>query len=244
MNIIVIEAIFFCLLIDFKNQKQRMKCFFITISQIDFVIKVLQTNFELLKINVIIEKILEHEQMKSILKRLMKRVSKYFHDLFEVFNSQKIVKLSSHRFYDHKIELLSDVSSLSRNRIYSLFLHKLQKLKKYLENNLQKDFIAFSKIVFVSLVLFAIKLNDQLRLCVNYRRFNQFTKRNRYSISLIEEILIKVQDCKYLIKLKIVSFLNKFQMNSKSEKLITFDTFMSAYKYKILFFDLTNDQIN
>ena len=136
MNIIVIEAIFFCLLIDIKNQKQKVKCFFIIINQIDFVIKVLQTNFESLEINVIIEKILEHEQMKSILKRLMKRVSKYFHDLFEVFNFQKIVKFFSHRFYDHKIELLNDVNSLFRNRIYFLFLHKLQKLKKYLENNL------------------------------------------------------------------------------------------------------------
>ena len=244
VNIIVIEAIFFCLLIDIKDQKQKMKCFFITINQIDFVIKTLQTNFESLEINVIIEEILEHEQMKSILKRLMKQVSKYFHNLFEVFSFQKIVKLSSHRFYDHKIELLNDANSLFRNRIYSLFLHKFHKLKKYLKNNLQKDFIAFSKVAFVSLVLFVVKLNDQLRLCVNYRRLNQFTKRNRYSISLIEEILTRMQDCKYLIKLKIVSSLNKFRMSSKSEKLITFVTFMSAYKYRVVFFDLTNDQIN
>ena len=115
MNIIVIETIFFCLLIDIKSQKQKMKCFFITINQIDFVIKALQTNFESLEINVIIEEILEHEQIKSILKRFMKRISKYFHNLFEVFNFQKIVKSFSHRFYDHKIELLSDVNSLSRS---------------------------------------------------------------------------------------------------------------------------------
>ena len=244
MNIIVIEAIIFCLLIDFKDQKQRVKCFFIIINQIDSVIKVLRADFESLKINVIIEKILKHEQMKSILKHFMKRVSKYFHDLFEVFNFQKINKLSSHRFYDHKIELLNDVNFLFRNRIYSLFLHKLQKLKKYLKNNLQKDFTVFSKVVFVSFVLFEVKLNDQLRLCVNYRRLNQLTKRSRYSIFVIEEILIRVQDCKYFIKLKIVSSLNKLRMSSESEELITFVTFMSAYKYKVLFFDLTNDQIS
>ena len=87
MNIIVIETIFFCLLIDLKNQKQKMKCFFIIISQIDFVIKALRANSESLEINVIIEEILEHEQMKSILKHFMKRISKYFHDLFEIFNS-------------------------------------------------------------------------------------------------------------------------------------------------------------
>ena len=244
MNIVVIEAIFFCLLIDLKNQKQKVKCFFIIISQIDFVIKVLRADFESLETNVITEEILEHEQMKSILKHFMKRISKYFHDLFEIFNFQKINKLSSHRFYDHKIELLNDVNFLFRNRIYSLFLHKLQKLKKYLKNNLQKDFTVFSKVVFVSFVLFEVKLNDQLRLCVNYRRLNQFTKRNRYSISVIKEILIRVQDCKYFIKLKIVSFFNKLRMSLESEELITFVIFMNAYKYKVLSFDLMNDQIN
>ena len=128
--------------------------------------------------------------------------------------------------------------------MYSLFEFKLKKLKKHLKKNLQKRFIVFSQTTYVSFVLFAIKFNDQLRLCVNYRRFNQFTKRSRYSISLIEEILIKVQDCKYFIKLKIVSSFNKFQISSESEKLITFVIFMNAYKYKMMFFDLTNDQIN
>ena len=109
---------------------------------------------------------------------------------------------------------------------------------------MQKNFIVFNKIAFVSFVLFAIKLNDQLRLCVNYRRLNQLTKRSHYSISVIEEILIRVQDCKYLIKLKIVSSLNKFWMSSKSEELITFVIFMNACKYRVLFFDLTNDQIS
>ena len=33
-------------------------------------------------------------------------------------------------------------------------------------------------------------------------------------------------------------------MNVKSEKLIIFVIFLSAYKYKILFFELTNDSIN
>ena len=37
---------------------------------------------------------------------------------------------------------------------------------------------------------------------------------------------------------------NKLLISSKSEKLITFVIFMNAYKYKVLSFDLTNDQIN
>ena len=125
--------------------------------------------------------------------------------------------------------------------MYSLFEFKFKKFKKYLKKNLQKKFIVFNQTTYVSFVLFAIKFNDQLRLCVNYRRLNHITKRNRYFISLIEKILIKVQNCKYLIKLNIISIFNKFRMSEKSEKLITFVISMKSYKYRVLFFELIND---
>ena len=125
--------------------------------------------------------------------------------------------------------------------MYSLFELKLRKLKKYLKKNLQKRFIVFSQTTYVSLVLFAVKFNDQLRLCVNYRRLNYITKRNRYLIFFIEETLIKVQNCKYLMKLNIISTFNKLRMSEKSEKLITFVISMKLYKYRILFFELIND---
>ena len=128
--------------------------------------------------------------------------------------------------------------------MYSLFELKLKKLKKYLKKNLQKKFIVSSQTTYVSLVLFAIKFNDQLRLCVNYRRLNHITKRNRYFIFLIEKTLIKIQNCKYLIKLNIISTFNKLRMNEKSEKLITFVISMKSYKYRILSFELINDFAN
>ena len=160
MNIAIIDAIFFYLLIDVKNRKQRIQYFFITINQIDFAFKILQTNFESLKIVVMIKKILKHEQIKLIFERIMKKVSKYFRHLSKIFDFQQINKSFSHRFYDHKIEFLSDNNTLFWNRVYSLFELKLKKFKKYLKKNLQKKFIVFSQTTYVSLVLFAVKLND------------------------------------------------------------------------------------
>ena len=244
MNIAMINATFFCLLIDFKDRKQKMQCFFITIYQIDFAFKSLRTNSESLKIVVMIKEILKHEQVKSIFERIMKKMSKYFKHLSEIFDFQRAIKLSSHRFYDHKIELLNDNNALFRNRVYFLFELKLMKFKKYLKKNLQKNFIVFNQVAYVSSILFAIKFNDQLRLCVNYRRLNHITKRNRYFISLIEKILIKMQDCKYLIKLNIISIFNKFRMNEKNEKLITFVIFIKSYKYRMLSFELINEFAN
>ncbi len=77
--------------------------------------------------------------------------------------------------------------------------YKLQKIKKYLEENLKKKFITFSKASFTSSILFIEKKDDSLRFCVNYRKLNALIKRNRYSIFLINEVLIQIQDSKYLI---------------------------------------------
>ena len=226
------------------NLKKKKKYFSIIINQIEIVIKIIKANSKSLKIVVIIKKILKNKQIKSILKRIIKRISKYFRNLLKIFDFKKIIKFFSYRFYDYKIEFLNDVNSLFRNRIYSLFAFKFRKLKKYLKNNLSKSLITFNKTTFVLSILFAIKFNDQLRLCVNYKRFNQIIKPNRYFILLIEKIITRMQNCKYFIKLNIISIFNKLRINEKNEKLITFVIFINSYKYKILFFELTNNSTN
>ena len=47
-------------------------------------------------------------------------------------------------------------------------LYKLQKVKKYLNENLFKDFITLSKTAYSSSVLFTLKINSNLQFCVNY----------------------------------------------------------------------------
>ena len=54
--------------------------------------------------------------------------------------------------------------------------NKLQKMKKYLEKNLKKEFISFSLTLYALSVLFVVKSNKSLRFCVNYRKLNVVTK--------------------------------------------------------------------
>ena len=128
--------------------------------------------------------------------------------------------------------------------MYSMFYHKLLKLKKYFDENLKKSFITINSTFFVFFVLFVTKFNDSFRFCVDYRKFNVIIKRNKYSIFLIEKTLIKIIDFKYFIKLNIIVAFNKFRMNLNSENFITFIIFLNFYKYKILFFEFINDSIN
>jgi len=122
--------------------------------------------------------------------------------------------------------------------------YKLQKVKKYLNENLFKEFIISSKASYSSLVLFALKANEDLRFCVDYQKLNAIIKRNRYSLSLIDEIINKIVDCRYLTRLDIISTFNKLQMHSDSENYTIFIIVLKAYKSKMLSFELINDSVS
>ncbi len=165
-----------------------------------------------------------------------------YHEFLDVFDRAQLNKLLSHRFYDHKIELTSDSTS-SCCRAYWMFSVKLLKVKKYLNENLSKKFITFSQTLYFFSILFALKANEDLWFCVNYRKLNVIFKRNRYSLSLIDEIIDKIVSCKHLTRLNIISAFNKLWMHLDSENYITFITALEAYKYKMLSFELTNESI-
>jgi len=176
------------------------------------------------------------------LKTIKVKLSSEYHDFLDVFDRTQLNKLSSNRFYDHKIELIND-STFSYCRVYQMFSVKLLKVKKYLNENLSKKFITFSQTLYFFPVLFALKANKDFHFCVNYWKLNVIFKRNKYSLSLIDEIIDKIMSCKHLTRLNIISAFNKLWMHFNNENYIIFITVLEAYKYKILSFKLTNESI-
>jgi len=182
------------------------------------------------------------EKTTQNLKAVKVKLFSKYHDFLDVFDWVQLNKLYSNRFYDHRIELTSD-STLSRCWAYQMSSLKLLKVKKYLNENLSKKFITSSQTFYSSLVLFVLKANEDLCFCVNYCKLNVIFKRNKYSLLLINEIIDKIADCKHLTKVNIISTFNKLWMHLDNENYITFITALEAYKYRVLFFELTNESI-
>ncbi len=80
-----------------------------------------------------------------------------------------------------------------------------------------------------------------IRFCVNYRRLNAITKKNRYPIPLIEETLAQLEDAKYFIKIDICQAFYQIRMSEDLEELTTFLTRFGAFKYLVMPFGLCND---
>ncbi len=178
-NIAMIEAATYRMLV----KRSDVKIFAVIVLKIDRLITTVENKSEEVNLHE-----LSHAEVLEQVK--VKLLSEY-HDYLDIFDRAMIDQLSSHRFYDHKIELI-DEETFSRSRLYQMFDHKLQKIKKYLIEHLNKEFIFFSFASYVSLILFTEKKDESLRFCVDYRKLNALIKRDRYSLSLIDETLAHI----------------------------------------------------
>ncbi len=213
-------------------KRSDVKTFAVIVLKIDRLITTVENKSE--EVNL-------HELFHAeVLEQVKVKLLSEYHDYLDVFNRAMIDQLPLNHLYDHKIELIDEETS-SRSRLYQMFNHKLQKVKKYLIDHLNKEFIFFSFASYVSLILFVEKKDDSLRFCVDYRKLNALTKRNRYSLPLIDETLARIQESKYLTRLNIIVAFNKLRMHSGSEDLTIFITFFDSYKYHVMLFELINE---
>ncbi len=94
---------------------------------------------------------------------------------------------------------------------------ELELLKEYLDEFLTKEFIVFSSSLVDASILFVKKSKDDLRLCVDYKELNVITIKNRYSISLVNQLLNRLSDVKKFTKLDIQTTYNFIRIKKEDE---------------------------
>jgi hypothetical protein len=114
-----------------------------------------------------------------------------YHDFLDVFFKKKANILSSHKKHDHRIEIETKKSHEYAS-LYNMSEDELLLIKKYLQEHLNKRFIETNTASYASFILFAKKFDEELRFCVDYRKLNVITKKNKYFISFITETIAKL----------------------------------------------------
>jgi hypothetical protein len=133
---------------------------------------------------------LKKQESKKVINSKSVMSAKY-HDFLNVFSKKKVDVLSSHRKRDHRIKLKEEKTHEYAS-LYNMSEEKLMLIKKYLQEHLNKSFIESSTASYAFLILFAKKLDEEFRFCLNYRKLNAITKKNRYFIFLIAEIIARL----------------------------------------------------
>ena len=99
-------------------------------------------------------------------------LSKKFHGLINVFFKSTLNELTSHRKHDHKKKFKKN-QKLEYSSLKEMNFRKFDFVKKYFENNLKQKFIIVNYAFCSSSILLIKKLDNDLKFCVNYRKFNQ-----------------------------------------------------------------------
>ena len=87
--------------------------------------------------------------------------------------------------------------------LYNTFQTKLTELRRYLNNALIKKLIKLLESFADASILFIFKKDEELHLCVNYRKLNTIIITNRYSLLFIIETLNRLCEIKRFIKLNL-----------------------------------------
>ncbi|KAI9034720.1 reverse transcriptase family protein, partial [Aspergillus affinis] len=200
----------------------KSDCFITSLAQIDKIID--EKNYP--------ERLLE-------VKKLKEQIPESYHGFVDVFLKSASDTLPPRRENDHQIEL-TDKNTLGYSPLYRYSAKELEAIKAYLVENLQKGFIVPSAAPFGSPVLMAAKPGGGLRFCVDYRKLNSITKKNRYPLPLMDELLDRLGRAKIFTKLDIRQGFHRIRMHPDSVDLTTFRTKYGSYKYQVLPFGLTN----
>lgn len=168
-------------------------------------------------------------------------VPKTYHDLLDVFSKQSSDRLPPSRpGLDFKIELSGDPQSIGYGHLSRMSEIASAEVKRYIQENKNKDFIEDSFSSISSPILLVHKPSGGIRFCVDYRKLNSVTKKDRYAIPLIDETVAMVRGARWLTKLDIRQAFHRILVDEGSRDLTTFQTKFGAYRYKVMPFGVAN----
>lgn len=170
---------------------------------------------------------------------LNKYVPAEYHDFADVFSKGEAKELPPHRPYDQKIEL-EPGQSPPWGRIYNMSETELNALREYVLEMLGKGFIRASTSPAGAPVLFAKKKDGSLRLCVDYRGLNRITKKNRYPLPLIGNLVDRLRSAKIFTKLDLRVGYNNVRIAEGHEWKTAFRTRYGSFEYLVMPFGMTN----
>jgi hypothetical protein len=113
-------------------------------------------------------------------------------------------------------------------------------IEKQVKSLLAADLITPSTSLFASSILLVHKKDGTWRFCIDYRKLNSITIKNRYPMPIIDEILDELAGTQYFTKLDMRSGYHQVRMYPPDEHKTAFKTHQGHYQFRVIPFGLTN----
>ena len=143
------------------------------------------------------------------------------------------------RTHDHHIPLLPHTTPVNSKSYRYSPLHKTE-IERQVKELLQAGLIDHSSSPFASPVLLVQKKDGSWRFCVDYRKLNAVTVKNKFPMPVIKEILEELAGAKFFTKLDMRSGYHQVRMDPLDEYKTAFKTHHGHFQFKVMPFGLTN----
>ena len=113
-------------------------------------------------------------------------------------------------------------------------------VEEHVREQLAKGWIQVSSSEFGAPVLFVPKPDGSLRMCIDYRALNKVTRKNKYPLPRIDDLMDNLSGAKYFSSLDLTSGYHQLVLRESDRPKTAFNTHIGKYEYKVLPKGLSN----
>ena len=172
---------------------------------------------------------------------MLQKIPSHYHRFLLLFDPKQAEKLPDNKECDHRIELLGPEDKLQMRPIYQLSQEEEKLLVQYLDKMIKEGKIRPSSSTVGCPILFVPQPNGRgLRLCIDYRHLNDYTKMDRTPLPILEELQGRLRGATHITKIDLKSGFYLIRMALGHEKFTAFRTKFGLYEYMVMPFGLCN----
>nr|GEZ61264.1 hypothetical protein [Tanacetum cinerariifolium] len=127
---------------------------------------------------------------------------------------------------------------------YRLAPAEMQELSTRLQGLSDKGFIRPSSSPWGAPVLFVKKKDGSFRMCIDYRKLNKLTVKNRYLLSRIDDLFDQLQGSRVYSKIDLRSGYHQLKVREEDIPKTAFRNHYGHYEFQVMPFGLTNAPAN